>query len=169
MTKKNYRPTIVTPREKKESSSLDVKGHEIGPISIDESVEIEQERAKRLMTSSAIVANSTVRTICQIMQNGTKMSGHPSINFEAHNGLLIQLHNAYNLKDREAAEKQFLEVLGTYLEQAAGRIPGAGRKEDVPIMIGLVTLLMHEHETDDGFDQVALHILRSAHAPVDRF
>lgn len=119
----------------------------------------------------SVSAHPAVRRVAQILQNGTRFSGHAQIRFTAHTGLLIQLENAYNQRARlpiEEAEQRFLDVLQTYLEQAETHIPQAARKEEIPGLIGQLRAILHE-SGNDGLTLLGRYLLALAHAPLDRF
>ena len=92
------------------------------------------------MTLAAIASNGAVRQVAQIMSNGTRMSEHQHVQFTTHAGLVNQMLHVYELPDKAVAEERFFETLEQYLEQAILFIPHAGKKEDIPVIIGLLKL-----------------------------
>lgn len=141
----------------------------------------EREEPRPKMTRAVVVSNGTVRHIVQILMNGARMSEHPHVNFEAHRVLLQQMRLAYE----RGEEERFLSHLKDYLVQAAGKLPHAGRAEDVEETINDLKRLIHsydgdgesenggggkgENKSEGGFYETARYLLSSAHAPVDRF
>ncbi len=183
MTKKNHRPVVVVvapvalQQKKKEeapaaasvplssSSSLTP----ISPLALPKKPQ-PQTSLEKVITRSAIVGNSTVRHVGQILMNGTKFSPHPLVSFSdtAHQSFLLRLTKIFDGRaDNPDAESQFLDLLGEYLTQAAGHIPQSGRAGDVPEVLANVKRLMGEFP--DGFEEVGRYLLSVARSPVDRF
>lgn len=140
------------------------------------------------MTRVAIDSNSTVRFIRQVLMNGARFSQHPMTNFNVHSGLVTKMRNSLESYQRafrthaenaaeaqaradamDGSEEEFFTTLQTYLEQAAGHIHGAGRKEDIPELLLHLKLLVHETEDSGGFEEVARDLVVAANAVVDRF
>lgn len=148
---------------------------------VDEQTSERREEPRPRMTRTIVVSNGTVRHVVQVLMNGARMSEHPHVNFEAHRVLLQQMRLAYE----RGEEERFLSHLKDYLVQAAGKLPHAGRAEDVEETINDLKRLIHsydgdgesenggggkgENKSEGGFYETARYLLSSAHAPVDRF
>ncbi len=123
------------------------------------------------MTRAAIVGNSTVRFVGQVLMNGTKFAPHPHVTFSstAHQQYMLRLMKIFDGRATHPdAEQQFLSLLREYLEAAAGNIPHSGRKEDVPEVMDSLKRLIGEFEPG-GFEEVGRYLLSVARSPIDRF
>src|ERR1700719_192389 len=93
---------------------------------------------QRSPNPTAVGQSQAVRLVTVIMQQGARYSAR---NFGIHTMLLPRLHHAaYQAKDEAA----FLALVTQYLTEAVGHIPQAARKEDIPVLVGGLQLLIGE-------------------------
>jgi hypothetical protein len=118
--------------------------------------------------------NAIVRKIGAILANGSRFSQNMRVNFNAHQGLMIQMRNAFEARTQDVtkAEQDFLTTLETYLTQAHGKIPHTIPPQDIEASIqhtrALIAQINAKGRTD-GFEQVARYLLLLANAPLAHF
>lgn len=124
---------------------------------------------------NSVDLNGSVRTVGKILQNGTRFAAHPSVNFNQHYNLMIQLQNAFDqrLAHPEEAEQQFLATLEQYLREARGHIPQAlVSDEQIERVIQEIRALIGNLSAQgnlQAFHHVASYLLQLAHSGFDRF